>query len=59
ARASNLCFFVFILFFLSKKSHLEQQCNKISPPLSFIETAFLCDKNNIFIICCQGKNRIF
>lgn len=58
-RASNLCFFVFILFFLSKKAHLEQQCNKINPPLSFVETAFLCDEDNIFIICCQGKNRIF
>ncbi|WP_225415635.1 hypothetical protein, partial [Streptococcus pneumoniae] len=59
ARASKLCFFVFNLFFLSKKAHPEQQCNKINPPLSFIEIAFLCDKNNIFIICCQGKNRIF
>ncbi|WP_220386869.1 hypothetical protein, partial [Streptococcus pseudopneumoniae] len=35
--ASNLCFFVFILFFLSKKAHPERQCNKINPPLSFLK----------------------
>lgn len=52
-------FFRFHFIFSFKKAHLEQQCNKINPPLSFIETAFLRDKNNFFIICCQGKNRIF
>lgn len=25
----------------------------------FFETDFLYNKNSIFIICCQGKNRIF